>query len=152
MLGSGRIGIDSGASASSVICELSNQFVRLGQEVTVADVRSGAQRTGLDKRVVLRQVDTPSPIYSTRPIGKGIYARIARKLLIRIWPVFHCIINLSKLFPAKSLFRISTSSTSITARKPSFFWKSSINLISTPIIGVINPMTKAWMQESKEES
>lgn len=81
ILGSGRIGVDSGASASSVVCELSNQFVRLGHNVTVADVRTEKERTNLDERVKVVEVDIPSPIHPTQPSVTGIWAWLARKII-----------------------------------------------------------------------
>jgi glycosyltransferase involved in cell wall biosynthesis len=81
ILGSGRIGIDNGASASTVVCELSNQFVRLGHNVTVADVRTEKERTNLDARVKVVEVDIPSPIHPTQPAITGIWAWLARKVI-----------------------------------------------------------------------
>ena len=83
MLGSGLIGVDSTASASTVICELSNQFVRRGHNVSVADVRSDRKRRHLDPRIEVIEIDVPSPIYSSQPVITGIYEWIARKIISR---------------------------------------------------------------------
>ena len=79
MLGFGTIGVTATGAVANVVCELSNNFVELGHDVTLADVRSPRQRKLLDPRVRVCEVDVPSPLDTeithtllSRLVGKAI--------------------------------------------------------------------------------
>lgn len=83
MLASGRIGVTATDPASNIVCELCNQFTRLGHQVAVADVKARAPRRLLDRRVRVIEADLPSPHLerSRRPPGFGL--RLLKRMLPR---------------------------------------------------------------------
>ena len=80
LYGSGKVGVDAGASASTVVHELANQFVRMGHQVTVADVKSKEPRLALDQNIEVIEVDVPSPIFD-RPMPQGIIWWLLKKIV-----------------------------------------------------------------------
>ncbi|MGI9305490.1 MAG: glycosyltransferase family 4 protein, partial [Gammaproteobacteria bacterium] len=58
LLGSGTIGTREMGPVSTVVCELANQFVAQGHEVSVVDARTADGRPYLDERVELVEVSS----------------------------------------------------------------------------------------------
>lgn len=80
LYGSGKVGVDAGASASTVVHELANQFSKMGHQVTVADVKSSEPRTALKADVEVVEVDVTSPIFKKRTSG-GAIEWLSRRIL-----------------------------------------------------------------------
>ena len=81
ILGSGQIGITANDPGSNIVCELSNNFVHLGHDVTIADVKSNKERNLLDSRVKVFEANVPSPHLDTKIRKLIILNKLVRKTL-----------------------------------------------------------------------
>jgi hypothetical protein len=81
ILGSGKIGVTTNEPRSNIVCELSNNFVQLGHDVTIADVKYDQERNLLDPRVKLFEANVPSPLFDTETRKLSILDKIIQKTL-----------------------------------------------------------------------